>query len=145
VFSALHGPPAVPQGGTFSANPLSMSAGIASLHALTRDAFSQLEALGDYARSGLQRLFQRKGWHFSVTGQASLLRVHARPTPPRSYREAYPTPGERAALRCLAERLLERGVIAPTSASWSLSTPMTRMHIDELLAACADIDDLSTP
>ncbi len=145
VFGALETLPAVPQGGTFAANPLTMSAGLASLQALTPAAFEHLEILGEYARIGLRELFARKSWAFSVTGQASLLRIHARPEPPRSYREAHATPGERAVLTNLAEQLLKRGFIAPTSASWCLSTPMTRTHIDDLLAAAADIDNLSTP
>jgi glutamate-1-semialdehyde 2,1-aminomutase len=145
VFSALETAPAVPQGGTFSANPLSMSAGLACMQALTRDAFAHLESLGEYTRAGLRELFESKGWPFTVTGQASLLRIHARSTPPRTYREAYATPAERAVLASLSAQLLERGFIAPTSASWSLSTPMTRTHINDLLGACADIKDLSLP
>jgi glutamate-1-semialdehyde 2,1-aminomutase len=142
VFSALRGPPAVPQSGTFSANPLSMSAGLASMRALTRDAFRELETLGEYTRASLEELFRRKGWPFAVTGQSSLLRVHMRSTAPRSYREAFPTPAERALRNQFAEQLLVRGVMAPMSASWCLSTPMTRRHIDDLLAACADIEPL---
>lgn len=145
VFGAPGALPAVPQSGTFSANPVSMSAGLASMTALSRTAFEHLDSLGDYLRAGLRELFERKRWPFTVTGRASLLRVHARSTPPRSYREAYATPAERAVLANLAERLLERGFIAPTSASWSLSTPMTRSHLDDLLAACAEIDILTTP
>ncbi|MEP7245318.1 MAG: aspartate aminotransferase family protein [Gammaproteobacteria bacterium] len=143
VFSASDTAASVPQSGTFSANPVSMGAGLACMRALTREAFAHLESLGDYARAGLQELFRRKGWPFSVTGQASLLRVHARPIPPRSYREAHPTPPERAMLANVAEGLLARGFIAPTAASWSFSTPMTRTHIDDLIAACADIPDPS--
>jgi glutamate-1-semialdehyde 2,1-aminomutase len=144
VFGARTGAPAVPQGGTFSANPLSMSAGLACMRALTREAFRDLESLGDYTRARLTELFQRKRWPFTVTGQASLLRVHARPSAPRSYRETFASPAERAVLNHLTEALLDRGFIAPTSASWSLSTPMTRQHIDDLLEACADIDGLPT-
>jgi glutamate-1-semialdehyde 2,1-aminomutase len=137
VFSARNGNPAVPQGGTFSANPLSMSAGIAAMRALTHDTFAELESLGDYARNGLARIFHNK---FAITGQASLLRIHARPVVPRSYREALPTAAEQAALGHLSERLLERGFFVPPAGTWCLSTPMTRRHIDELLAACADIN-----
>lgn len=145
VFSAAGLAPPVPQSGTFSANPLSMSAGLASMRALTPEVFRELEELGDYTRAQLRELFARKRWPFAVTGQASLLRVHARPQPPRSYREACPSPAERATLNSFAEQLRVRGFIAPFSASWALSTPMTRRHIDELLDACADIHDLSTP
>jgi glutamate-1-semialdehyde 2,1-aminomutase len=144
VFNAGKARAAVPQGGTFSANPLSMTAGLAGMRALTRDAFKELDELGDYARSRLTELFKRKRWPFTVTGQASLLRVHARAEAPRSYRDAYATPEERSVLTHLSERLLDRGFIAPTSASWCLSTPMTRRHIDDLIDACADISGLTT-
>lgn len=144
VFGTLSGAPAVPQGGTFSANPLSMSAGLASMRALTRAAFRDLDNLGEYTRTRLRALFQRKRWPFTVTGQASLLRVHARTQVPRSYRETYASPAERSVLNHMTEQLLDRGFIAPTSASWALSTPMTRQDIDDLIAACADINGFPT-
>jgi glutamate-1-semialdehyde 2,1-aminomutase len=144
VFGGSTAQPAVPQGGTFSANPLSMSAGLACMRALTREVFREIEELGEYTRIRLRELFERKRWPFTVTGQASLLRVHARSSAPRSYRETYPSPAERAVLSHLAEQLLDRGFIAPTSASWALSTPMTRQHVDALIEACADIDGLPT-
>jgi glutamate-1-semialdehyde 2,1-aminomutase len=143
VFNALERTPAVPQSGTFSANPLSLSAGLACMRTLTREAFAQLDDLGDYTRARLRELFERKRWPFSVTGQASLLRVHPRRDPPRSYREAYTARSERANLTTLSEQLLKRGFMAPTFGSWSLSTVMSRTHIDDFISACMELDDLS--
>jgi glutamate-1-semialdehyde 2,1-aminomutase len=144
VFNALERSPAVPQSGTFSANPLSLSAGLACMRNLSGEMFAQLDDLGDYTRARLHELFERKRWPFTVTGQASLLRVHARRDPPRSYREAYTTRAERSVLTGLSEQLLERGFLAPSFGSWSLSTVMNRTHIDDFISACMEIDDLPT-
>ena len=72
----------MPQGGTFSANPLSMVAGIASMRALDEVAFE-----------------------------------HLKPQPPRSYREAWPTPLERGLLARMSQFMLGQGVMRELSAS----------------------------
>lgn len=66
VFDASKGRPTVPQGGTFSANPLSMSAGLASMTALDHAAFAYLESLGDKLRDQLRTAIARRGVPFSV-------------------------------------------------------------------------------
>ncbi len=63
---------ALVHGGTFSANPVSMRAGLVSLQLLTEDEISRINALGDRLRTELCEL----GW--TVTGRGSLFRIHAR-------------------------------------------------------------------
>ena len=58
-------------GGTFSANPVSMRAGLASLDLLTAEEIDRINALGDRLR---QELLDQ-GW--KVTGRGSLLRIHS--------------------------------------------------------------------
>lgn len=53
VFDASTGRPPLPQGGTFSANPLSMIAGLSPMRHLDRAAFIHLETMGKIVRDGI--------------------------------------------------------------------------------------------
>ncbi|TIQ61323.1 MAG: aminotransferase class III-fold pyridoxal phosphate-dependent enzyme, partial [Mesorhizobium sp.] len=46
VFDPTGGKPALPHGGTFTANPVTMRAGLASMRALTKEGFAHLDRLG---------------------------------------------------------------------------------------------------
>ncbi|MFY0614284.1 MAG: aspartate aminotransferase family protein [Hyphomicrobiaceae bacterium] len=135
VFDSSAGDPPLPQGGTFSANPLSMVAGMASLTALDPSAFEHLERIGEKVRSGIADAVARRGLPIVVTGTASLFRIHIKPRIPKTYREAWPTPLETKMLKAMSQSLLSKGLIMPALTTSSLSTPMTDDDIDFLLAA----------
>ena len=130
VFSAEKGRPAVPQGGTFSANPVSMVAGLVSMQAMTPAAYEHLEALGELVRRKLIAAIEKFKAPFSVTGAASLFRIHAKSIPPREYREAYPTPKEESVLKHMWRFFQAAGINLPHGAAASLSTPMTNSDIE---------------
>jgi len=46
VFDPSSGKPALPHGGTFSANPVTMRAGLAAMELLDETAFARLDAIG---------------------------------------------------------------------------------------------------
>ena len=60
-------------GGTFSANPLSMVAGAATLRALGPDTYNRINGLGNGARTALANIL---GDAVDVTGQGSLFMTH---------------------------------------------------------------------
>ena len=43
----------ISQGGTFNANPVTMAAGVATLNALTPEAYTRLDVLGERLRGGV--------------------------------------------------------------------------------------------
>ena len=142
VFDSSAGAPPLPQGGTFSANPLSMAAGIASLEALHAESFEELARLGEMARAGVARAIHARGLPMVVTGTASLFRVHAKSRTPTSYREAWATPPETALLNAMSRFMLDHGVIMPALTTSSLSTAMTEQEVDFFLAGFeAFLDD----
>ncbi|HYM46324.1 MAG TPA: aspartate aminotransferase family protein [Solirubrobacteraceae bacterium] len=57
--------------GTFSANPVTMRAGLAALQALDAPAIARIDALGERLRTGLA------AQGFTVTGRGSLLKIHS--------------------------------------------------------------------
>ena len=66
-------------GGTFSSNPLTMTAGYATLDYIgknRRTFYDKINKLGDIARNGLTKLFSEYGLKTQVTGIGSLFLTH---------------------------------------------------------------------
>ncbi|KSV75610.1 hypothetical protein N185_17370 [Sinorhizobium sp. GW3] len=138
VFSAQNGRPAVPQGGTFSANPISMVAGLVSMQAMDEGAFIRLSQFGDDIRRGLRAVIARHGAPFCVTGSASLFRIHPRLENPRTYRDAFMSKQQEDTMRRLTRHAALRGISLPLGASACLSTAMTTTDIAHVVEAFDD-------
>jgi len=138
VFGVSDEAPLVAQGGTFSANPITMIAGRIAMEALTPEAFDHLERLGDRVRQGLAQVISKRGARFSVCGNASLFRIHPKKEAPATYRTALMTPQETATMRALSRYFLDRGILLPFGAAACLSTPMTAADIDQVVAVFDD-------
>jgi glutamate-1-semialdehyde 2,1-aminomutase len=102
---------AVTHGGTFSANPVSLRAGLAALDALDAQAIAHIDALGEQLRTGLVEL------GYAVTGRGSLLKVHV--TDPVE----------------LWWRLYRAGVLIALGGLMCVSTPMDDAALERALAA----------
>jgi glutamate-1-semialdehyde 2,1-aminomutase len=66
-------------GGTFSSNPLTMTAGYATLDYISKNrqaVYNKINKLGDIARNGLKKLFSDYGLKTEVTGLGSLFLTH---------------------------------------------------------------------
>ncbi len=124
-----------PHSGTFSANPVTMLAGLIAMRDFDRPAVERLNALADRAIRGIEAAIARTGIAACVTGGGSMFRVHLKPTPPMNYREAYATPAETARVARLLDHMLEQGMILIYSCSATLSTVMTEVEVDALIAA----------
>lgn len=125
VFDASAGRPLLPQGGTFSANPLSMAAGLAAMRHLDHAAFTHLDALGRIVRDGIDRAIIKRCAPLCVTGAASLFRIHPMPHIPNDYREAHPGVAGGRLMKQLTRYFAENGIILPQGATAAISTPMT--------------------
>lgn len=138
VFGSQLNKPLLPQGGTFSANPVSMVAGRVAMEAMTKESFDRLEALGERVRTGLKDSICRTDAPFSVTGAASLFRIHPKRLAPTEYREAVLSDTQDLVMKELARHFLQSGILLPHGAAASLSTPMTYSDIDLIVAAFDD-------
>jgi glutamate-1-semialdehyde 2,1-aminomutase len=130
VFDASAGRPLLPQGGTFSANPLSMIAGLAAMRHLDHTAFAHLEMLGNTVRDGIGCAISTRGAPLCVTGAASLFRIHPMAQIPNDYRDAHPAPAGATLMKQLTRFFAENGIILPHGAAASISTPMTRVDAE---------------
>ena len=134
VFGGATRTPVISQGGTFSANPVSMKAGLIAMEAADEACFADLETKGDQLRRKLAQTAQRWELPFSITGAASLFRIHAKRQAPTSYAEARPTAEEHDRLLALTRFFRDRGILLPFGAAACLSTAMTDADVDRIAA-----------
>ncbi len=124
-----------PHSGTFSANPISTTAGLIAMQKFDQPAVARLNALAERATSGINAAARAVGIPACVTGSGSMFRVHMKPSPPRNFREAYLTPDENRRLQSLLEHLFQAGFMMINTCTATLSTPMTETEVDALVGA----------
>ncbi|MBA7465250.1 Beta-phenylalanine transaminase [subsurface metagenome] len=137
VFDPRPGKPALPHGGTFSANPVTMRAGLAAMQLLDHAAFARLDAMGEAVRGGIDDAFRRHGVPGGTVGLGSLLKIHFADRAVRDYRSAFLTEQETQRQAIFARGLLNRGVLAAGYGLMALSTPMTDADINAVVEAAS--------
>jgi len=124
-----------PHSGTFSANPITMTAGLVAMELFDKPAVARLNALSQRAVQGIEAAIEATGFEACVTGGGSMFRVHMKRTPPRNYREAFASEEELVRLNLLLDHLFEQGFMMINTCSATISTPMGEAEIDALVAA----------
>jgi glutamate-1-semialdehyde 2,1-aminomutase len=137
VFDPTGGKPAVPHGGTFNANPVTMAAGLASMRLMDRAAFDRLAELGAKLRDGLAACFKDEGVAGSATGVGSLFKIHPSDRAPSDYRSSRQEPEAAARLDRTVRFLLDHGVLLSTTGLGCLSTPIGDAEIEGFLEVFA--------
>lgn len=124
-----------PLSGTFSANPVTMTAGLAAMQHYDAAAVARLNALAERAMHGIREAISRTNAQACVTGTGSMFRVHMKPTAPLDYRQQFLSAEESKRLKVLLEHLFQEGFLMINTCSATLSTPMTEVEIDALVDA----------
>lgn len=110
--------------GTFSANPVSLAAGLVSMQLFGRAEVDRLNLLGSQLREGVASRVHGSGWE--VRGDGSLFRLlPTNPDPGRS----------KAAQSALWWAAYECGVLLGQNGTGSLSTPMDSSVVNDVVAA----------
>lgn len=141
VFDASAGRPLLPQGGTFSANPLSMTAGLVAMRHLDHIAFAHLETLGNSVQNGISHAISTRGAPLCVTGAASLFRIHPTQKIPSDYRDVHRASAGATLMKQLTRFFAQNGIILPHGAAASISTAMTRADADFIVDVFAGFLD----
>lgn len=135
VFDPRGGSPRVPHGGTFSANPVTMVAGLTAMRKMTQEAFDRLEALGNYVREGLAEAMDGARLEGQVTGHGSLFGIHLHRRKLSDFRSSVGTPSEQARRSAIFDALLAHGAITSPALTGCLSTAMTETEANTLIDA----------
>jgi glutamate-1-semialdehyde 2,1-aminomutase len=128
--------PRILSGGTFSANPITMTAGLAAMQAMDQPAFARLEEMGARLRTRLNALFHKSAQPGQVTGDGSLFRFVLVSRSLRNYRDTVePGLAERADRLFMA--LLDAGIMVNNNGLACLSTPMGEAEVNRIEDAFA--------
>jgi glutamate-1-semialdehyde 2,1-aminomutase len=126
------------QAGTFSGNPLSLTAGIETIRLLEREGHAELDRKGERMRNGLRSIVNELHGGFQVVGLGSMFQLFLTDCAVHNYADAK---------RCdsilfmeLFRKLLERGVYLPPSQYETnfLSTAHTEAQVDRTLDIFAE-------
>lgn len=137
VMNPLGTPVLFPHSGTFSANPVTMTAGLAAMELYDAAAVASLNSLGERAVAGLREAISAAGFPVSVTGRGSLFRIHLKEEAPHDYRSGYMSPEDRRRLGVLVDSLFDEGLVIMSSGTAAMSTPMGLEEVERLVAGVA--------
>lgn len=138
VFDPSSGKPALPHGGTFSANPVTMRAGLAAMKLLDTAAYSRLDKIGTAVRDGINAAFRKTGVAGTTVGLGSLLKIHFTDRNVRDYRSAYLNETEAKRQAVFNAGLLNRGIFVASYGLMALSLPMTDADVDTIVKAAEE-------
>jgi len=124
-----------PHSGTFSANPISTTAGFVAMEKFDMPAVERLNNLAKRAIKGLTEAISETGVTACVTGGGSMFRVHMKAQEPHNFREAYLTPEQDGHIKLLLDHMFDEGFVLINTCTATLSTPMTEIEIDALVKA----------
>jgi glutamate-1-semialdehyde 2,1-aminomutase len=127
----------ISHGGTFNANPLTMAAGLATMQALTPEAYERLDALGDRLRGGVTRLLEATRRKGQVTGVGSLFCLHWTTGELTDYRSSRPKDTD-APMRTFLG-LLNEGILLSQRGLGACSLAMGDEDVDRFVNALARV------
>ncbi len=122
-----------PHSGTFSANPVTMTAGFKAMELFDRAAVLRINAFTGKAISQIEEVIALLDVPVCITGAGSMFRFHLMPVPPTTYREAYQTDKARAIINELLDFLyFNENILIINTFTCMMSTVMTQKEIDKL-------------
>ncbi|WP_298770517.1 aspartate aminotransferase family protein [uncultured Shewanella sp.] len=133
VLNPNQSPIILPHSGTFSANPVTMVAGLTAMKLFDKLAVDRLNQLGRLARELLNHEIENLGIKACVTGAGSMLRLHLKAQAPTDYRQTYNNAIQNQATKSLLRYLFDNGIMMINTCTAMLSTPMTEKDIRYLV------------
>ena len=125
-----------PHSGTFSANPITMTAGRVAMELFDKKAVLKLNALTQKAIVQIEEAIKIADVPVSITGSGSMFRIHLKVSPPSTYREAYQTKETTALITELLDYLFfEEKIMMVNTCSCMFSTALTQKEVDKLADA----------
>ena len=124
-----------PHSGTFSANPITMTAGRVAMDLFDQEALVKINILADYARKSIREAINIADVPACVTGAGSMFRIHMKSEEPTSYRDGYVNHREKNLTKTLLNHLFDDGIMMINTCSGVLSTVMGEKEIDRLSEA----------
>jgi glutamate-1-semialdehyde 2,1-aminomutase len=126
----------VHHGGTFNANPVTMTAGLEAMRQMTPEAYGRLNRLGDDIRDRLTRLFTDRRIQGNVCGSGSLFAAHLTDRELVDFRSLQGFSRTRPVYGELCHHMLANGIVTtPRGIFGCLSQPMTDVELSAFVEA----------
>jgi glutamate-1-semialdehyde 2,1-aminomutase len=122
--------------GTLNANPITATAGVATLEQLSPEVIDYINKLGESFAEGVRGVFRKLNIKGQVTGIGSLQNVHFSDKPVIDGKSAREANKDLLHLYYLA--MLERGIFSASRGLYVMSTPMTQKEINTAVKAVED-------
>ncbi len=123
--------------GTLNANPITATAGVATMEQLNADVINYINQLGESFADGVRAVFKRLNIKGQVTGMGSLQNIHFHDQPVINGKAAREANKDLMHLFYLA--MLERGCFSAARGFYVMSTPMKQGEIDTAVKAVDDV------
>ncbi len=125
-----------PHSGTFSANPVTMTAGYTAMKLFDAAAVLKLNALTSKAIQQLGEVIKIADIPASITGAGSMFRIHLTASPPTTYREAYQSKETGALINELLDHMYyKENILMINTFACMFSTVLTQNEVDRFTEA----------
>lgn len=125
-----------PHSGTFSANPISMTAGRVAMELFDEEAVNKLNNLTEIAKAQIQEAIVLADVPVSITGAGSMFRLHFQKEQPTAYREINQSPEAKALIKEMLDYLFfNENIIMVNTLSCMFATSLTQLEVDHLSEA----------
>jgi len=126
----------VRHGGTFNANPVTMTAGLETMKQMTPETYDRLNAMGDQIREKLTRLFADRRIAARVCGGGSMFTAHLTDRDLVDFRSLQGFSRTKPVYGDLCHEMLAQGIVTTSRGIFGcLSTPMTETELDAFVSA----------
>ncbi|MEN8136967.1 MAG: aspartate aminotransferase family protein [Bacteroidota bacterium] len=122
-----------PHSGTFSANPVSTTAGRVAMELFDEKAVLEINALTMTARKQIEEAIKIADIPACLTGAGSMFRIHFKEKAPNTYRETYQGPDTQSVITEFLDYLfLEKDIIMINTLACMFATTHTQKDVDKL-------------
>ena len=133
VMDPNESPLRLPHSGTFSANPITMTAGYVAMKDFDEQAVLDLNSMTAKAISQIREAIKVADIPMSISGSGSMFRLHPRKTKPLSYRNAFQTPQEKSVMTKVLDHLFyAENIIMVNTGTCMFSTVIGQKEVDRL-------------
>jgi glutamate-1-semialdehyde 2,1-aminomutase len=122
-----------PHSGTFSANPVSTTAGRIAMEMFDEQAVLDLNTLTNVARNQIEEVIKLADVPVCLTGAGSMFRMHFQENAPNTYRETYQNKETRDVINELLDFLFfEEDIVMINTMACMFATSLKQSDVDRL-------------
>ncbi len=122
-----------PHSGTFSANPITMTAGKVAMELFDKQAVDDINNMTEIAKKQLREVIKKADVPVTITGAGSMFRFHFRHEQPQNHRETYQKPEEIRLIREILDYLFyDEDLIMINTFACMFATTITQVEVDRL-------------